>query len=157
MADTQMTIDGVDYDWPQLDSFNIRESRWWYEWTGFSVESVGEHEFTSNWVGAFIQIAYARANPGTPPQKARDFAEEINYMGVLTDVAQLLGVEDDAVPPAPAPNEQQPENDGKSNGSPSTSGGGSTPRSVTPMSGPKRSTTGSLPPTPPSVRAISAN
>ena len=117
MADSGFVIDGIRYDIPPLDSFDIDEAQIVYENAGFVVEDLltdpddpdSHKRFVKNlqnpgFVKALMVIAYLRANRDSTRRKAEDLIGKSNLMDALGSLFDSLKA-DDVGPPEV---EQQP-------------------------------------------------
>ncbi len=124
----RFVIDGASYPIPDRDSFSIGEYRIYHEWTGMHMEDIDDTRVNSFVVGAFMQVAYMRANPGINPQVAQQAVENSNYVEQIKELAKAE--EDDVRPPELTKSEHdQSGSPHETRSSPSTSGDDSTTHS----------------------------
>ncbi len=132
MPDPRFVIGGTEYPVPTRSSLDLDEHVIFYDWTGMHLEGIDEVQVNALMIGAFMQIAYLRANPDVSPSTARKIVGKSNYEAALAALTE----EDEESPPAQSLSEKEPparpEN---SVGSPSISGPDSTTLSDLPANG----------------------
>ncbi len=136
MNEPRFRIDGADYPVPGRASLNLDEHVIFHEWTNLTLEEIDDTPINALMIGAFMQIAYLRANPDMSPQLARKMIGKANLEEALSAMA-AAEQEDDPVPLEQTPSAPEPNaSPGNSGSSPSISGEGSTTRSDPPASPP---------------------
>ncbi len=115
MADEPYFLIGDDkFAIPARESLTLDEHVVFFEWTGVDLESIDDTPVNSRMIGAFMQMAYQRANPDVPSQLARRLIGKANFEQAVSAFA-AAEQEDDVSPP-----EQRQSGDGQS-GSPGNS------------------------------------
>ncbi len=118
----QFRIDGENYPVPTRESLNLDEHVLFYEWTGVDLESIDDQPVNARMIGAFMQMAYMRANPEVPSHLARRLIGKSNFESAMAAFA-AADSEDDAGPPAPGSSESVQPGSAGSSGSPQGSSG----------------------------------
>lgn len=132
--DPYFLIGGDQYAIPTRESLTLDEHVVFFEWTGVDLETIDDTPVNSRMIGAFMQMAYQRANPDVPSQIARRLIGKSNFEQAVAAFAAAETEADDVGPPElsstpPGP----PGSPGNSGSSQPISGTGSTTRSDTPV------------------------
>ncbi len=107
MDEPCFVIGGESYPVPTRESLDLDEHVIFYEWTGVDLETIDDTPVNGRMIGAFMQMAYMRANPGVSPQLARKLIGKSNFEAAIAAFA-ASEQEDDASPP-----EQRQSGDGQ--------------------------------------------
>ncbi len=135
-------IGGDHYAIPTRESLTLDEHVVFFEWTGVDLETIDDTPVNSRMIGAFMQMAYQRANPDVPSQLARRLIGKSNFEQAVAAFA-AAEVDDASPPEQSATGQGPPESPEDSVSSQPTSGTDSMSSSDTPMSDP---TNGGQPP-----------
>jgi hypothetical protein len=144
MADSDtglvFVIDGSDYPWPDLETFDMAERRVMYDLSGIVEEDFvrqeGESEDDHNervrkmarhpgFMEAAMHIAYARGNPEMKRAKVQEIIDHTNYQEAIAKWADLEETGEDNPPVSEPTSEHNNKSSNGSDGSNASSGIGS--------------------------------
>jgi hypothetical protein len=110
----KLKFGGEEYDYVEFGTLTIDEALVLHEYSGLTLDEVGDAGFHPGLIGALIHISVARGNPDIRQQDLRKLVGKLR-MADLEQVFEDVAVEDeadDARPPAsPGPSGEPPEPD----------------------------------------------
>ncbi len=135
MDEPRFLINGTEYPVPSRASLTLDEHVIFHEWTGMHLEEIDDTPVNALMIGAFMQVAYQRANPDVSSALARKLVGGSNFEEALSAMsAAELEAEPDPPEPSLSVNEQHAKPESRSS-SPPISGTDSTTPSGTPTNG----------------------
>ncbi len=135
MDEPRFLINGTEYPVPSRASLTLDEHVIFHEWTGMHLEEIDDTPVNALMIGAFMQIAYLRANVDTPPHVARRLVGGSNFEEALSAMAASEEEADPSPPEQGQSVNEPPALPESRSSSPPTSGTDSTTPSATPANG----------------------